>query len=224
MVLVIVTAILVVGVGYVIGGVPFGVLLGRYVHGVDIQAMGSGSTGATNVYRILGWKTALAVGLLDIAKGAAAVGLARLVMPAVWSQNGSDLVAIATGVAAMAGHVYSPFLRFRGGKGIAVAAGAIGVIMPWASLVLLAVFAATSLILRIPSVGSMLAAFVFPAAILVLYPQRPMLLLFALLAVPLVMWAHRANIRRLLHGEEPRITIGRRKEVPGEHADGGDRG
>ena len=152
-----------------------------------------------------------------------AVGVARFVAPAGWSQNGADLLAIAAGVAAMAGHVYSPFLRFRGGKGISVAAGGIVVLMPWASLVLLAVFAATSLILRIPSVGSMLAAFVFPVAILVLYPQRPMLLLFALLAVPLVIWAHRANIRRLLHGEEPRITIGRGSGPAEEHTDREDR-
>ena len=217
-------AVLVVAVGYVVGGVPFGVIFGRHVHGVDIQAMGSGATGATNVYRNLGWKTALAVGLLDIAKGAVAVGVARFVAPASWTQNGADALAIAAGFAAMAGHVYSPFLRFRGGKGISVAAGGIAVIMPWVAVVLVVVFAGTALILRIVSVGSMLAAFVFPIAILVLYPERPVLLLFAMLALPLVLWAHRANIRRLLHGEEARITIGGRRARVGEHTDGEDRG
>ena len=217
-------AVLVVAVGYVVGGVPFGVIFGRHVHGVDIQAMGSGATGATNVYRNLGWKTALAVGLLDIAKGAVAVGVARFVAPASWTQNGADTLAIAAGFAAMAGHVYSPFLRFRGGKGISVAAGGIAVIMPWVAVVLVVVFAGTALILRIVSVGSMLAAFVFPIAILVLYPERPVLLLFAMLALPLVLWAHRANIRRLLHGEEARITIGGRRARVGEHTDGEDRG
>ena len=216
-------AVLVVAVAYLVGGIPFGVIFGRHLHGVDIQTMGSGATGATNVYRNLGWKTALAVGLLDIAKGAVAVGVARFVAPAGWSQNGADLLAIAAGVAAMAGHVYSPFLRFRGGKGISVAAGGIVVLMPWVALVLIVVFAGAVLALRIVSVASMLAALVFPVAILVLYPERPLLVLFAVLALPLVLWAHRANIRRLLRGEEPRITIGRGSGSAEEHTDREDR-
>jgi glycerol-3-phosphate acyltransferase PlsY len=213
-----------VAAGYLVGGVPFGVIFGRGVHGVDIQTLGSGGTGATNVYRNLGWKTGLTVALLDIAKGAVAVGAARLVAPAAWSQNGSDLLAIAAGLAAMAGHVFSPFLRFRGGKGISVAGGATAVIMPWASLVLLTVFTGTALTLRIVSVGSILAAVIFPVAVAVLYPGRPVLLAFAAVALPFVLWAHRGNIRRLLRGEEPRITIGRRKGTANERDDGGDRG
>jgi glycerol-3-phosphate acyltransferase PlsY len=199
-----------------VGGIPFGVIIARYAYHADITKLGSGNTGSTNVYRSLGWKAALPVAVLDIAKGSVAAALAAFVfaLPA-WGPNGSDLLVVMSGVAAMLGHMYSPYFKLRGGKGIATAAGAILVLMPKTFLVLFVVFAGVILIGRIVSIASMAAALVFPAAIAVLYPDRPVLLLFGAVAIVLVFWAHRANIRRLMHGEEPKITIGRRTGANG---------
>lgn len=198
--------------GYFLGGVPFGVVVARRMHGVDITTLGSGNTGATNVFRTLGWRPALVVALLDVAKGALPALIARfLLADPSWSVNARDLLVIATGVAAIAGHMFSPYLRLRGGKGIATAAGAILVLMPEVLLPLLLLFVVLVVTVRIVSVASIVSAFAFPAAILVIYrgQDRPVLVAFAALAVPLIVWSHRANIGRILRGQEPRITMGR---------------
>jgi len=204
-------AALVIVAGYLLGGIPFGLIVARRLHGVDISKEGSGNTGATNVFRVLGWRSALIVAVLDVAKGAVPALLALLIADPTWSATGSDLLIIAAGISAMAGHMFSPYFNLKGGKGIATAAGAILVLMPLAFVVLVVIFAGSILVFRIVSLASILAALVFPALIWVLYPERPVLLGFALVVVPLVLWSHRTNIRRLLHGEERRITMGRGK-------------
>lgn len=198
--------------GYFIAGVPFGVVVARRMHGVDITKLGSGNTGATNVFRTLGWRPALVVALLDVAKGAVPALMARfLLADPSWSLSARDLLVIATGLAAMAGHMFSPYFRLRGGKGVATAAGAILVLMPEAFAALLLVFVVLVVTVRIVSAASIVTAFTFPAAILWFYrgQDRPVLVAFAALAVPLIVWSHRANIARLIRGEEPRITMGR---------------
>lgn len=204
--------VLSLALGYFIAGVPFGVVVARRMHGVDITALGSGNTGATNVFRTLGWRPALVVALLDVAKGAVPALIARfLLADPSWSINGRDLLVICTGIAAMAGHMFSPYFRLRGGKGVATAAGAILVLMPEALLALLVVFVALVVTTRIVSVASLVTAFAFPPAILLIYrgQERPVLVAFAALAVPMIVWSHRSNIARLIRGEEPRITMGR---------------
>jgi glycerol-3-phosphate acyltransferase PlsY len=200
--------VLVVGAGYLLGGVPFGAIVSRRMGGIDITTFGSGNTGATNVFRALGWRPALIVAVLDVAKGAVPALLALLIADKAWAADGVDLLIIAAGVAAMAGHMFSPYFRLRGGKGIATAAGAILVLMPKAFLALVIIFVVGNLVIRIVSVVSLLSASAVPFLILWLYPQRPVLLYFAVVVVLLVVWSHRANIRRLLRGEEPRITMG----------------
>jgi glycerol-3-phosphate acyltransferase PlsY len=199
-----------VGFGYLLAGVPFGVIVARRFYHTDITQVGSGNTGATNIFRTFGWKAALAVALLDVAKGVVPALLARFVLadPA-WHASGRDLLIIASGVASMAGHMYSPYFRLRGGKGVATAAGAILVLMPKVFFVLLVIFAAAILIVRIVSVASIFTALTLPFVTFALYADRPVLLIFACAALPLVVWSHRANIGRLLRHEEPRITMGR---------------
>jgi glycerol-3-phosphate acyltransferase PlsY len=212
MVLTVVRAAAAVAFAYFLGGIPFGVLVARRMHSVDITKLGSGNTGATNVFRTLGWRPALVVAILDVAKGAAAAAVALVLLPATSvGVNASDLSVIVAGAAAMAGHMFSPYFRFRGGMGVATAAGAILVLMPVVFLVLLVVFVGLILIVRIVSAASILTAFVFPLTIWVVYSGqgRPVLFGFAVIAVPLILWSHRANIVRLLHGQEPRITMGR---------------
>jgi len=206
---------LVLVVGYLVGGVPFGVIVARGFYHEDITKLGSGNTGATNVFRSLGWRPALAVAIADVSKGAIAALFAMLLANPAWAVSGSDLLVIGAGLAAIAGHMYSPYFGLRGGKGVATAAGAILVLMPAAFLALAVVFVASVLLTRIVSVSSMFTATCFPLAILVLYPGRPALFAFAALAVPLIFFAHRANIGRLLRGEEPRVTMGRRTSRKG---------
>ena len=159
-----------VAFAYSLGGIPFGVIVARHLHGVDITKLGSGNTGATNVFRSLGWRPALVVAVLDVAKGAIAAAVALLLLPASSvGVNLSDLFVIVAGAAAMAGHMFSPYFRFRGGKGVATAAWAILVLMPLVFLVLLVVFVALILLVRIVSVASILTAFAFPLAILGVY-------------------------------------------------------
>jgi acyl phosphate:glycerol-3-phosphate acyltransferase len=200
---------LVVVVGYLVGGVPFGVLVSRS-RGLDITKLGSGNTGATNVYRNLGWRAGLTVMVLDVAKGVLPAVFAVFIANPAWGVNGRDAFVVLAGGAAMAGHVYSPYLRLRGGKGISAAAGVILVLMPKVFLALALVFFCTALAIRIVSLGSVLAALVFAPIVALLYPGHPVMLVFAVFASLLVLWRHRSNMARLVRGEEPRIIIGSR--------------
>ena len=202
-------AVLVITVGYLLGGIPFGAIVTRRMHGVDITKVGSGNTGATNVFRAVGWRAAAVVAVLDVLKGTVPALLAYLLADPAWTDSGRDLIIIGAGSAAMLGHMFSPYFRLRGGKGIATAAGAILVLMPKVFPLLVFLFIAVILIARVVSVASLLAAISFPLMTWWLYPGRLVLLAFALVVLPVVVWSHRANIGRLLHGEEPRITMGR---------------
>lgn len=190
-------------VSYLIGAVPTSYLAGRVFKGIDLREHGSGNLGATNLYRTLGWKYAVPVGLLDIAKGAIPV---VLVAPQV---SGSQRVAVALGLAAVIGHVYSVFVRFRGGKGVATAAGVMLGLAPLAIAALIIVWAVIVFGTGYVSLGSIVAASLLPLAVWVLNPgARELLPVIALVAAGIV-WLHRANIRRLLAGTENRF--GRRR-------------
>jgi glycerol-3-phosphate acyltransferase PlsY len=205
--------VIAVAFGYFLAGIPFGVIVARKLYGVDITALGSGNTGATNVFRSLGWRPALVVAVLDVAKGAVPALAARFLLhDPTWSMSARDLFVIAAGGAAMAGHMFSPYFRFRGGKGVATAAGGILVLMPEAFVALVAIFVLLVLTIRIVSVASILSALSFPALIWVIYhgQDRPVLFGFAIVAIPMIVWSHRSNIGRLMRGEEPRITMARR--------------
>jgi acyl phosphate:glycerol-3-phosphate acyltransferase len=202
-------AVVVIAAGYLLGGIPFGAIVTRRMHGVDITTVGSGNTGATNVFRAVGWRAAAVVAVLDVAKGAVPALLAYMLADPAWADSGRDLFIIAAGSAAMLGHMFSPYFRLRGGKGIATAGGAILVLMPKVFLLLVLFFIAVIVVGRVVSVASILAAVSFPFMTWWLYPGRPVLLAFACVVLPVVVWSHRANIGRLLHGEETRITMGR---------------
>jgi glycerol-3-phosphate acyltransferase PlsY len=188
---------------YLVGAIPTSYLAGRIFRGIDLREHGSGNLGATNLYRTLGWKYAVPVGLFDIAKGVIPV---VLIAPQV---SASQRVAAACGVAAVIGHVYSVFVRFRGGKGVATAAGVMLGLAPLAIAALLVVWAAIVFGTGYVSLGSIVAASLLPLAVWVLHPgTRPLLPMIALVAAGIV-WLHRANIRRLLAGTENRF--GRRR-------------
>ncbi|MBM3321742.1 MAG: glycerol-3-phosphate 1-O-acyltransferase PlsY [Candidatus Eisenbacteria bacterium] len=189
---------------FLLGSIPFGYLVPRLARGIDIRTVGSGNPGFTNVFRAAGPAPGIAVLLADAGKGVLAVLLGR----ALGEANG----AAAAGVAAIAGHVWTPFLRFRGGKGVATAAGVFFVLLPLEAGIALAVFLAAVFSTRYVSLGSVLGAAALPASVAAIDalrdgPIRVGALLVSLLVTALVVWRHRENVRRLLAGTENRFCF-----------------
>jgi acyl phosphate:glycerol-3-phosphate acyltransferase len=188
--------------GYLAGSVPFAYLLARRA-GIDVRVAGSGNVGAANVMRTTGTGRAIAVMSLDVAKGAAAVALAQL------TSGGAALVA-ATGAAAVVGHIYPVWLRFHGGKGVAVAAGVFAVLAPLATAFAVMLFVLTVWLTRYVSLGSIAATLALPpAAWLAGAPAA--VVSAASGSAALILFRHRANFRRLRAGTERRM--GRQRET-----------
>lgn len=181
---------------FVLGAVPFGYLIGRAA-GVDVRRVGSGNIGAGNLLRAVGRWAALCTLLLDAGKGALPVAAAR------WAGVSPDWLA-AVVAAAVLGHVYTPFLRFRGGKGVATTLGGLAAATPWVALTAVAVWLVTAAASRIASLAALLAAALLPLCVWWLDGRAPFLVLGVVLAV-LVVWRHRENIGRIRQGTEPRI-------------------
>jgi glycerol-3-phosphate acyltransferase PlsY len=180
---------------------PWGYWLPRLVSGVDIRTVGSGNTGATNVWRALGFKLAIAVALLDIGKGAAAALLGR------WL--GDDLIGVLAGVAAMVGHWRPLFMGFaRGGKTVATTGGVGLALAPLATLSVAGIWIAVFLVTRYASVASMVAAVLLPLFALAFDASWPIVAFTAGAAVAIVV-LHRTNIARLYRGTENRFDLPR---------------
>ncbi len=194
---------------YLVGAVPFALIVGKAFYKVDLRQEGSGNLGATNVYRVLGWKAGLAVAVLDIAKGSAAVGLAALLTPAEFVPLQRDWLLIVAAMAAVAGHSYSPYIRFRGGKGVATAAGALLFITPLAWPFLFFTLVGVSLATRYVSLGSICAAILYPIVCVSFYRDRPAVVLAGFLIAATVLWRHRTNMVRLYRGEESKLAFKR---------------
>jgi acyl phosphate:glycerol-3-phosphate acyltransferase len=186
------------GLSYGVGAIPTRYLVGR-LRGVDLRQHGSGNLGATNAFRVLGWRAAAPVMILDVAKGWAPTALFPLL-----AGTTSLYWALAYGVAAIVGHVFSVFVGFRGGKGVATSAGVFVALAPWAVLIGFVVWGVTVVLTRIVSLGSLLAALVLPVAVFVTNEPRVVFWLSVGLSL-FVIYAHRANIRRLARGEENRF-------------------
>jgi glycerol-3-phosphate acyltransferase PlsY len=194
-------AALLVVAGYLLGSLSFALLLVRWRTGADIRTVGSGNAGATNVMRAHGKELAAAVALLDIAKGAAAVLLVRLV-------TADRRYAAAAGLAAILGHVFPLYSGFRGGKGVATAVGAFLVLAPLATAVCLAVFVGVVAATRYVSLGSMIAIVLLPPAARIL-SHAPMAVVVAAAATAvLVVFKHVENLKRLTRGEERKLGRG----------------
>lgn len=197
-----------IGVAYLVGGVPWALVVGKRLHGVDLREHGSGNLGATNVLRTLGVRAAAITLLLDAGKGAFAVLFAGVLVPAdSWSGTAHEWTRVAAMISAVMGHSYSPYIRLSGGKGVATSAGALFVLTPLAALIELGIFALIVATTRIVSLGSVVIAVVYPLLVLWLYPgDTPILTTITCLAA-LVLWRHRSNIVRILRGEERKISV-----------------
>jgi glycerol-3-phosphate acyltransferase PlsY len=185
-------------VAYLLGSISFAVLIVRTVTGKDIRAEGSGNAGATNVLRGHGKKLALLVALLDVAKGAAAVLLMRLV-------TADPAWAAAAGLAGVLGHVFPIFYGFRGGKGVATAVGAFSMLAPLAVLCSLGVFVLVVALTRYVSLGSVISlALLAPVAGLLFHASRPVVTAAGLTAL-VVLLKHLGNLKRIAKGEERKL-------------------
>jgi glycerol-3-phosphate acyltransferase PlsY len=196
---------------YLMGSVPTGYLLGQ-ARGLDIRQHGSGNIGATNVWRVLGWKFGLVAFASDFLKGFLLLYLVRTIcFPDATSWAVATLLVIC-GMAAILGHNYTPWLGFKGGKGIATSAGVLGALMPPVLAVSLSLWIVVTLLTRYVSIGSLVAAAVlFPAA-LFFYPGQWVYIGLAILAGGLAIYRHNGNIKRLIAGTESRFEFGSRKK------------
>jgi glycerol-3-phosphate acyltransferase PlsY len=195
--------------GFVIGSIPTSIIVGRLYGGIDIRQHGSGNAGTTNVIRQLGWGPGLLVFAVDVAKGHLAVTLASLLGldPFGWGAESARAIA---GASAVAGHIWTLFARFRGGKGVATALGALLALHPVAAGICMLLFVVVVSLTRLVSLGSMAAgAAVAPLLLLLSWaggrPLHLALLLFAIAVALLILFAHRSNIARLVRSAEPRF-------------------
>lgn len=193
--------LLCVALSYVLGATPTSYWVGKYGFDVDLRRRGSGNLGATNTYRVLGAKAALPVMATDLGKGWLPVWLFPQIDGSVafgWT--------MLYGLAAILGHVFSFWVRMRGGKGVATSAGAFLALAPWAALIAVVAWAITLTTTRIVSLASLVAALVLPIAVVLTRPPGGEALVgFTVLLTAFVFWTHRANLGRLLRGEEHRF-------------------
>jgi glycerol-3-phosphate acyltransferase PlsY len=185
--------------GYLLGSIPSSYLVARWFGGVDLRQHGSKNLGATNLYRTLGWRYALPAGVFDVAKG-----MVPIMVFAPRAGSG-EWVPLALGVSAIVGHVFSVFVGFRGGKGVATAAGAVLGLAPLPLGVSAAVWALLVWVTGYVSLGSMFGAAAFPLAAWLLQPDDQYVILGGLVLAAFIVFNHRGNIRRLLEGREARF-------------------
>jgi glycerol-3-phosphate acyltransferase PlsY len=207
-------------VAFFCGSVPFALVVGKGIYGVDVREYGSGNIGATNVARTLGAGPGVVVMLLDAAKGAVGVLLMMLLasgfealalggrqtmLSVGWTH---DVMLLAASFSTILGHVFSPFLGFHGGKGASTAFGSVLVIMPIAALIAFVTFVVVGLLTRHVSLGSLSAAVSLPILTALFYSTSVPYMVFSILVCVVVFVAHRGNIVRLVHHEERSISLG----------------
>src|SRR6266853_1897690 len=193
---------------YLLGSIPFGYLIAR-IGGIDIRNVGSCNIGATNVLRVLGKRYGYAVFLLDFFKGFCAVKLSMLLAmrsPPGW--NSPELLGIVAAISSIVGHSYPPWLKFKGGKGVATSAGALFALTAVGGLIGLGIWIVIFWLTRYVSVASITAALLLPVVILVISwrnQSAKVIFYFSVCAAAVVIWRHRSNLSRLMHGTEPRF-------------------
>lgn len=199
------TPIILVLASYLLGAIPSSYLVGRLARGIDLREHGSGNLGATNAFRVLGWKLALPVLVFDVLKG----WFPTFFFPR-WAGTTAAGWVLAYAAAVVVGHMFSVYVRFRGGKGVATSAGVLLALAPLAVAAGLGVWGIVLALTRVVSLASIAAALAVPVAV-ALTGGRPLITGLCTALAVLVIFAHRSNIGRLLRGEEHRF--GRSREA-----------
>ncbi|MBK7132341.1 MAG: glycerol-3-phosphate 1-O-acyltransferase PlsY [Bacteroidales bacterium] len=200
---------------YLIGSLPSAVWIGKWFHNIDVREHGSGNAGATNVIRVLGWKTGIPVLLIDVAKGALAT-----LLPVFFklAEPESPLLInyqIIAGVTAIIGHIFPVFAGFRGGKGVATIFGVLLALHPLLTVSCMGVFLTVLLITGIVSVSSMTAGLAFPAFLFLLFDSPSIIFkVFSVVVAIALIITHRKNIERLMKGEEKKLfKFGKKEKI-----------
>lgn len=208
---------------YLVGSIPFSLLIARFFGGVDLREHGSGNVGATNVARTMGAKWGIAALLCDAAKGMISVG----VIPLVISMSSEYQIhqAVLGAILAVLGHMFPVWLKLRGGKGVATALGAVIILAPWTTLYAFIGFFVFALSTRIVSLASIVAAATFSIAQLIMYGKELWtenvwsLGVFSVAVPLLIIFQHRANISRLVRGEEAKLSLGKKSSSAEQQPD-----
>ena len=202
-------------IAYLLGSIPAAVWTGKWLHNIDVREHGSGNAGATNVIRVLGWKTGLPVLLIDLAKGWLATMMPLFLHAA---EPGSAMLTnlqIASGLCAITGHILPLFAGFRGGKGVATMFGVLLALNPLLTIFCMGVFLVVLIITGIVSISSMTAGIAFPIFLLILFDTPSLVFkIFSILVALALIITHRKNIVRLLKGEEKKLIIFKKKDKP----------
>jgi len=188
---------------YLIGATPTSYVAGKLGRRIDLREHGSKNLGATNVYRVLGWAYAIPVALIDVAKGAIPV-----VILGPWA-NGPAWFTVALGLAAVVGHIFSPYVRFKGGKGVATAAGMFLALTPLAVAISIPIWIFALWLSGYVSVASLTVAALFPVWVRLTVPDQPYTFWAAVVLAVIIFYSHRHNIRRLREGTENRFRTRR---------------
>ena len=193
---------------YLLGSIPTSVWVGKIFYRIDIREHGSGNAGATNTIRVLGWKAGLPVMIVDVLKGFAAVTLIRFVQSPPPGTDQFVNYQLMLGGAAVIGHIFPVFARFRGGKGVATLFGMVLAISPFSTMVCAGVFLITLFLTKYVSLSSILAGFTFPVAVIVIFHTSvPSMVVFSIAVCVLLLLTHQKNIGRLLRREESKATF-----------------
>jgi glycerol-3-phosphate acyltransferase PlsY len=202
---------------FVIGGIPFGWLFGRWMKGVDLRRIGSGNVGATNAARLYTGRRAisafLVVFLLDAAKGFAAAWFGHELGRFLGAGAGPETMAVVCGSSAILGHVFTPWLGFKGGKGVATALGVIAAVATWQAIYAVGTWGVLVVLTRYVSLGSVVAMLTIPVTYVLKYGDESFHARFGIFAfltvcAAVVIWRHRDNLRRLVEGRERKIGAG----------------
>ena len=198
-------------IAYLIGSVPFSVIAGKLLKGIDVREYGSGNAGATNTFRVLGKKAGIPVLLLDVLKGYLAVNLAWYT-PYVPSTEIYINLQLTFGIAAVLGHVFPVYVGFRGGKGVATLLGFMIAVFPEAALISILVFVLTLLFSKYVSLSSIFAGLFFPFGVYYLSENVvPTMMIFAVFVPVLLIATLQRNIERLVRGDENKVRLKKKK-------------
>lgn len=191
---------------YLTGSIPTSFLAGKIIRGIDLRNHGSGNLGATNAFRVLGWKTGLAVLFVDIMKGVIPVVFFPLIVfKSGFTGINVQNMALIMGLFAIIGHIFTIFMHFRGGKGVATSIGVFAALAPFAFLIVLPVCVGLIALTRYVSAGSLAGAILLPLSVILIYSDRIPLIMFSVMIGIIIVIRHRANIQRLLKGNENKI-------------------
>lgn len=200
---------------YLLGSIPTAVWTGRWLHNIDVREHGSGNAGATNVIRVLGWKTGLPVLLIDLAKGWLATMMPVFLNSAEPGTGTLTNIQIAAGMIAITGHIFPLFAGFRGGKGVATMFGVLLALQPLLTISCMGIFLVVLVITGIVSLSSMTAGLAFPVMLFLFFDTPSIVFkVFSVIVALALLLTHRKNIGRLLKGEEKKLNIFGRKEKP----------